>query len=102
MKFPKQFISGAATWNLSPTWHHLTDWFVYLFRFIHTVILHMYFKYSNSNTYTAIFSYLHSNIILTCDKKVVEIDGESGEILSSLHSTNGAVRFIAEAFIMDR
>ena len=54
-------------------------------------------------TYTAIFSYLiHSNIILTCDKKVVEIDGESGEILSSLHSTNGAVRFIAEAFIMDR
>ena len=63
------------------------------------------YSYSNTMfifTYTAIFSYLHSNIILTCDKKVVEIDGESGEILSSLHSTNGAVRFIAEAFIMDR
>jgi len=33
---------------------------------------------------------------------VVEIDGNSGAIVSSLHSTNGAVRFIAEAFIMDR
>jgi len=33
---------------------------------------------------------------------VVEIDPNSGDILSSLHSTNGAVRFIAEAFIMDR
>jgi len=33
---------------------------------------------------------------------VVEVDGDSGDIVSSLHATNGAVRFIAEAFIMDR
>ena len=33
---------------------------------------------------------------------VVELDPNTGDILSSLHSTNGAVRFIAEAFIMDR
>jgi len=33
---------------------------------------------------------------------VVELDGTTGEIVSSLHSTNGAVRFIAEAFVHDR
>lgn len=33
---------------------------------------------------------------------VVELDGKTGEVLSSLHSTNGAVRFIAEAFVHDR
>jgi len=33
---------------------------------------------------------------------VIELDGETGEIMSSLHSTNGAVRFIAEAFVHDR
>jgi len=33
---------------------------------------------------------------------VIEIDGETGEILSSLHSTNGAVRFISEAIVLDR
>lgn len=33
---------------------------------------------------------------------VVEIEGETGQIVSSMHSTNGAVRFIAEAFVHDR
>ena len=33
---------------------------------------------------------------------VIEVDGNSGEIVSSLHSTNGAVRFISEAYIHDR
>ena len=33
---------------------------------------------------------------------VFKVDGDSGDIVSSLHATNGAVRFIAEAFIMDR
>ena len=33
---------------------------------------------------------------------VIEIDGQTGEILSSLHSTNGAVRFISEAYVHDR
>jgi len=33
---------------------------------------------------------------------VVELDGKTGEVVSSLHSTNGAVRFIAEAFVHDR
>jgi len=32
---------------------------------------------------------------------VVEVDA-TGTIISSLHSTNGAVRFIAEAFVLDR
>ena len=33
---------------------------------------------------------------------VIEVDGNTGEIVSSLHSTNGAVRFISEAYIHDR
>jgi len=33
---------------------------------------------------------------------VIEVDGETGEIVSSLHSTNGAVRFISEAYVHDR
>ena len=33
---------------------------------------------------------------------VIEVDGDTGEILSSLHSTNGAVRFISEAYVHDR
>ena len=33
---------------------------------------------------------------------VIEIDGETGEFISSLHSTNGAVRFISEAYVHDR
>jgi len=33
---------------------------------------------------------------------VVELDGKTGEIVSSLHSTNGAVRFISEALVHDR
>ena len=33
---------------------------------------------------------------------VVEVDGETGDIVSSLHSTNGAVRFISEAYVHDR
>lgn len=33
---------------------------------------------------------------------VVEVDGDTGSILSSLHSTNGAVRFISEAVVLDR
>ena len=33
---------------------------------------------------------------------VVELDGVTGEVVSSLHSTNGAVRFISEAFVHDR
>ena len=32
----------------------------------------------------------------------LQVDGETGEILSSLHSTNGAVRFISEAFVYGR
>ena len=33
---------------------------------------------------------------------VVEVDGDTGDIVSSLHSTNGAVRFISEAYVHDR
>jgi len=33
---------------------------------------------------------------------VIEVDGSTGAILSSLHSTNGAVRFISEAVVFDR
>jgi len=33
---------------------------------------------------------------------VIEVDGQTGEFLSSLHSTNGAVRFISEAYVHDR
>lgn len=33
---------------------------------------------------------------------VIEIDGSTGAIVSSLHSTNGAVRFISEAVVFDR
>ena len=33
---------------------------------------------------------------------VVELDGDSGEVVDSLHSTNGAVRFVAEALVLDR
>ena len=33
---------------------------------------------------------------------VIEVDGQTGEVLSSLHSTNGAVRFISEAYVHDR
>jgi len=33
---------------------------------------------------------------------VIEVDHDSGEILSSLHSTNGEARFISEAFVYDR
>lgn len=33
---------------------------------------------------------------------VIEVDGDTGEIVSSLHSTNGAVRFISEAYVHDR
>ncbi|XP_023333407.1 adipocyte plasma membrane-associated protein [Eurytemora carolleeae] len=33
---------------------------------------------------------------------VVEVDGKTGDIISSLHSTNGAVRFISEAVVLDR
>ena len=33
---------------------------------------------------------------------VIEIDGETGDVISSLHSTNGAVRFISEAYVHDR
>eukprot|EP00088_Acartia_fossae_P062451 TRINITY_DN7540_c0_g1_i1.p1 TRINITY_DN7540_c0_g1~~TRINITY_DN7540_c0_g1_i1.p1 ORF type:complete len:486 (+),score=91.66 TRINITY_DN7540_c0_g1_i1:146-1603(+) len=33
---------------------------------------------------------------------VVEVDGKTGEIISSLHSTNGAVRFISEAMVVGR
>lgn len=33
---------------------------------------------------------------------VIEVDGDTGEIVNSLHSTNGAVRFISEAYIHDR
>ena len=39
------------------------------------------------------------NVLFTL---VFKVDGDSGDIVSSLHATNGAVRFIAEAFIMDR
>ncbi len=33
---------------------------------------------------------------------VFKVDGTTGAILSSLHSTNGAVRFISEAVVFDR
>lgn len=33
---------------------------------------------------------------------VIEVDGSTGAIVSSLHSTNGAVRFISEAVVFDR
>ena len=33
---------------------------------------------------------------------VIEIDGDTGDVISSLHSTNGAVRFISEAYVHDR
>jgi len=33
---------------------------------------------------------------------LVELDGETGEVVSSMHSTNGAVRFISEAVVLDR
>jgi len=33
---------------------------------------------------------------------LIEIDGETGEIVSSMHSTNGAVRFLSEGFVHGR
>lgn len=33
---------------------------------------------------------------------VIEIDGETGDVISSMHSTNGAVRFISDAVVLGR
>jgi len=33
---------------------------------------------------------------------VIELDGDTGEVVSSLHSTNGQARFISEAVALDR
>jgi len=108
------FFVGVISPRLPNTWHvlelvaphNLIRKFVS--RLIYMVLMPVKFmNYIVPTTATRKFEYWCGNLepfaqLAKPYGLVVEIDGETGEIISSMHSTNGAVRFISEAIILGR